>query len=118
MGFAGLSRPDREPPSRPRSVAAPRGAPDFRVRALVGLQVGPGVVLSTSPHAPRTHWDQIYLPLLEPISAEPGDEIALDIESETGGGESGIEVRWTVRHERGGRPLGDQALSIGAGWLG
>ena len=76
------------------------------------------MVLSTSPHAPRTHWDQIYLPLLSPISAEPGDEIALDIESETGGGESGIEVRWTVRHERAGRPLGRQELSIGAGWLG
>ena len=28
--------------------------------------LAPGVVLSTSPHAPRTHWDQIYLPLLEP----------------------------------------------------
>jgi protein arginine N-methyltransferase 1 len=79
--------------------------------------LAPGIVLSTSPHAPRTHWDQIYLPLLDPISAEPGDEIALAIESETGGGESGIEVRWTVRHARSGRALAEQALSIGAGWL-
>jgi protein arginine N-methyltransferase 1 len=77
----------------------------------------PGVLLSTSPYRPRTHWDQIYLPLLTPIAAEPGDEIAIAIESETGGGESGIEVSWTVRHARTGRPAAEQALSIGAGWL-
>jgi hypothetical protein len=57
------------------------------------------------------------LPLLEPIAARAGDELALAIESETGGGESGIEVRWTARHERGGSGLTEQALSIGAGWL-
>ena len=79
--------------------------------------LAPGVRLSTSPYAPRTHWDQIYLPLLTPISAERGDQIALTIEAETGGGESGIDVRWAIQHARGGRPLGEQALSIGAGWL-
>jgi protein arginine N-methyltransferase 1 len=77
----------------------------------------PGVQLSTSPYRPRTHWDQIYLPLLEPISAEPGDEIAIEIETETGGGESGIDVRWTVNHLREGQPVLEQALSIGYGWL-
>ncbi|HEY3519100.1 MAG TPA: 50S ribosomal protein L11 methyltransferase [Gammaproteobacteria bacterium] len=79
--------------------------------------LAPGVVLSTSPYAPRTHWDQIYLPLLTPIVAEPGDELAVAIESETGGDESGIEVRWTVRHAREGRTAGEQALSIASGWL-
>jgi SAM-dependent methyltransferase len=79
--------------------------------------LAPGVVLSTSPYVPRTHWDQIYLPLLAPIAAEPGDEIALAIASVTGGGESGIDVSWTVRHARDERALDEQALSIGAGWL-
>jgi protein arginine N-methyltransferase 1 len=79
--------------------------------------LAPGVVLSTSPYAPRTHWDQIYLPLLTPITAEKGDEISVAIESETGGGEGGIHVAWTVQHARGGRSAGEQALSIGAGWL-
>lgn len=79
--------------------------------------LAPGVVLSTSPHAPRTHWDQIYLPLLEPIAVDAGDALELGLESETGGGEGGIEVRWTVRHERAGRRLAEQALSIAAGWL-
>lgn len=79
--------------------------------------LAPGVVLSTSPYAPRTHWDQIYLPVLTPLSAEVGDEVTLAIETETGGDENGIEVRWTVRHERDGRSVSHQDLSIGAGWL-
>jgi SAM-dependent methyltransferase len=80
--------------------------------------LAPGVVLSTSPFAPRTHWDQIYLPLLEPVRAEPGDEVSLTLESETGGGESGIEVRWTLSQRRNGSLEGEQTLSISAGWLG
>jgi protein arginine N-methyltransferase 1 len=79
--------------------------------------LAPGVALSTSPYAPRTHWDQIYLPLLEPLAMRAGDEARLRLETETGGGESGIEVRWTVRHLRRGTVLNDQELSIGAGWL-
>lgn len=80
--------------------------------------LAPGVVLSTSPHAPRTHWDQIYLPLLEPLRLEEGDELALVLSSETGGDASGIEVRWTARQSRGGEPVATQTLSIGAGFLG
>lgn len=80
--------------------------------------LAPGIVLSTSPFAPRTHWDQIYLPLLEPVRAQPGDEVGLALETETGGGESGIEVRWTLHNSRYGLSLTDQTLSIAAGWLG
>jgi protein arginine N-methyltransferase 1 len=76
----------------------------------------PGVVLSTSPFAPRTHWDQIYLPLLEPIAAQAGDTLALDIISETGGDAGGIGVRWSARHQRGDR-VTTQTLDIGAGYL-
>jgi protein arginine N-methyltransferase 1 len=80
--------------------------------------LAPGVVLSTSPAARRTHWDQIYLPLLEPLAVAPGDELALAITSKTGGGESGIEVRWTVRHTPSGRAPVEQSLSIAEGFLG
>jgi SAM-dependent methyltransferase len=78
----------------------------------------PGVVLSTSPFGPRTHWDQIYLPLLEPLALRAGDELVLDVSSETGGGESGIDVRWTVQHRRGGATVSRQSLDIGSGYLG
>jgi protein arginine N-methyltransferase 1 len=80
--------------------------------------LAPGVVLSTSPHAPRTHWDQIYLPLLSPLTVGPRDELNLHLESETGGSESGIEVRWAVSHQRPGEKLIEQTLSIADGFLG
>jgi SAM-dependent methyltransferase len=78
----------------------------------------PEVTLSTSPHAPRTHWDQIYLPLLEPLDVRSGDDVLLRISSETGGGESGIGVTWRAEHRRGSTTLDVQELDIGQGWLG
>jgi protein arginine N-methyltransferase 1 len=78
----------------------------------------PGVVLSTSPLSPRTHWDQIYLPLLEPIAGVAGDIVAVDISSETGGGETGIDVRWTADQLRDGAVVARQSLDIGSGYLG
>jgi protein arginine N-methyltransferase 1 len=80
--------------------------------------LAPGVVLSTSPSAPRTHWDQIYLPLLEPIALASGDRLELAVSSETGGAESGIDVRWTMRQTRAEALVAEQSLSIGAGHLG
>jgi SAM-dependent methyltransferase len=102
------------------------GRAEWRLRASCELfgfalwwdcTLAPGIVLSTSPYAPRTHWDQIYLPLLSPLATAADDEVVLTIESETGGAESGIEVVWTVRHTRNGAVLCEQSLSIGAGWL-
>jgi protein arginine N-methyltransferase 1 len=78
----------------------------------------PGIVLSTSPFGRRTHWDQIYLPLLEPVTVRASDALALDVSSETGGGESGIDVRWTVEHRRGEKIVSRQSLDIGSGFLG
>ncbi len=78
----------------------------------------PGVVLSTSPFGPRTHWDQIYLPLLEPLTVSAGDALGLEVSSETGGGESGIDVRWIVEHRRGEKIVARQSLDIGRGFLG
>ena len=78
----------------------------------------PGVVLSTSPFGPRTHWDQIYLPLLEPLTVRAGDALVLEVSSETGGGESGIDVRWTVEQRHGEKVVSRQSLDIASGFLG
>jgi protein arginine N-methyltransferase 1 len=78
----------------------------------------PGVTLTTSPYAPRTHWDQIYLPLDAPLAGERGDEISLVIESETGGGEAGIDVRWQVEQRRGNARIARQAHDLGSGYIG
>jgi protein arginine N-methyltransferase 1 len=77
--------------------------------------LAPGVVLSTSPHTPRTHWDQIYLPLFEPLAVQDGDEIALQLESETGGDEGGIEVRWTVAQLRNSERVTEQPRDFKSG---
>lgn len=80
--------------------------------------LAPGVLLSTSPHAPRTHWDQIYLPLLEPLAVEAEQTLVLTVSSETGGAENGIDVRWSVERRSGGTVLERQSLSIEFGHLG
>jgi SAM-dependent methyltransferase len=80
--------------------------------------LAPGTTLSTSPFGPRTHWDQIYLPLLEPLAATPGDEIELALTSETGGAEGGIDVRWSVAQIRAGVRQNGQSLNIMQGFLG
>jgi protein arginine N-methyltransferase 1 len=80
--------------------------------------LAPGVALSTSPFQPRTHWDQIYLPLLTSLAGRAGDEIVLTISSETGGSETGIDVRWAVRQKRDGTVANSQNLSIAEGFLG
>ena len=80
--------------------------------------LAPGVVLSTSPSAPRTHWDQIYLPMLEPLTVAADDELVLALDTETGGEQDGIAVRWTVRLRRGATLVAEHALSIGDGFLG
>ena len=80
--------------------------------------LAPGVQLTTSPFGPRTHWDQIYLPLLTPLTVCASDEIVLTVASETGGTESGIEVRWAVEQKRSGATVDSQNLSIGEGFLG
>jgi protein arginine N-methyltransferase 1 len=94
-----------------------RAAPIYGFGLWWECTLVPGVTLSTSPFAPRTHWDQIYLPLLEPIAGVAGDRVELGIVSETGGGESGIAVEWTVLQRRGGAEITRQELAIVKGHL-
>jgi protein arginine N-methyltransferase 1 len=74
----------------------------------------PGVHLSTHPAAPRTHWEQLYLPLLEPVVARAGDKIAIRIDSDSRG--EGVTVKWQVDHTSGGETR-TQALDIQKGFV-
>ena len=58
-------------------------------------EVLPGITLSTSPEAPATHWEQIYLPLLAPLVAQKGSslDIALHADARLG---RGTHLRWDV----------------------
>lgn len=58
----------------------------------------PGITLSTSPAAKPTHWQQIYLPLLEPITCNAGATLRVALHSDTRP-DVGVRVRWTVQEQ-------------------
>ncbi len=78
----------------------------------------PGVDLTTSPFAAATHWEQVYAPVEHPLDASPGDQLEISLESETGGDESGIGMRWQVIQRRAGQVISRQGQDIGRGFIG
>jgi protein arginine N-methyltransferase 1 len=77
----------------------------------------PDVELTTSPFSVPTHWDQIYMPVFARLDCAAGDTVELALESETGGGESGIGLRWEVVHRRADAVLLRESRDIGRGAL-
>ena len=76
-----------------------------------------GVELSTGPLAPRTHWEQLYLPALLPIAMRPGQTLAARLRSTTSR-DNGTNVTWTLMQRDGsGRELARQALDLEKGYL-
>lgn len=75
-----------------------------------------GVSLSTAPDAPRTHWEQLYFPLLEPITAAAGDRVAVSLRSRTTE-EDGTTLKWTATHRSGGAVVSRQSLDLEKGYL-
>ncbi len=64
--------------------------------------LAPGITLSTSPFEKPTHWQQIYLPLLEPLTVKSNEtlELILDVDSRY---DVRINVEWktTVKNAQG-----------------
>lgn len=56
----------------------------------------PRTAVTTSPLAPTTHWEQIYLPLLEPARVARGETLRVSLHSDTRP-DVRIRMRWTVR---------------------
>jgi SAM-dependent methyltransferase len=80
-------------------------------------ELRPGVTLSTAPDAPRTHWEQLYYPLLRPIVGGTGETIGISLRSRSSI-EAGTHVAWTAtRLDRSGRPLDRQAMDLDQGFL-
>ncbi len=55
-----------------------------------------GVHLSTSPFEPATHWEQIFLPLLTPVTLASGSTMELTLNSDTRW-QTKINLEWFVR---------------------
>ena len=76
-----------------------------------------GVRLSTGPLDPRTHWEQLYLPALEPIRTAAGETLHARLKSTTSF-ESGTNVTWTLSvADAKGKERVRQALDLEKGFL-
>ncbi|MSR67876.1 methyltransferase domain-containing protein [Candidatus Peribacteria bacterium] len=77
-----------------------------------------GVELSTSPLAPITHWEQIYLPLLKPIECVKGSSVRLQLNSDTRW-KVKVNLTWTVRLlDQHNKELSVQEMDMKKGLIG
>ena len=77
----------------------------------------PGIVLSTSPLAPPTHWDQLYLPVLAPIGLAAGETLEVRIKASTSL-DAGTDIAWSlVVKTPAGKQRLRQDLDLAKGYL-
>jgi hypothetical protein len=66
------------------------------------VELVPGVELSTSPFEPMTHWEQVYLPLMQPLQCEEKDQVSVALRADLSSYEEvGLDFRWQVQLQRG-----------------
>lgn len=76
-----------------------------------------GISLSTSPWSKPTHWEQIYLPLLEPLQVRAGDTVQLTLASDTRH-TVGVQLVWEASVRSQGKVRTTQRLDMKNGYLG
>ncbi len=78
----------------------------------------PEITLSTDPRSEATHWEQIFLPLSEPLEVHAGESLHVEIKSDTRY-EVGVRVQWTAeRCDAKGEVLASCAMDMKNGWIG
>jgi protein arginine N-methyltransferase 1 len=76
-----------------------------------------GVTLSTGPQDARTHWEQLYLPALEPIAVGAGPTLSARLRSTTSY-ERGTNVTWGFAvSDASGRQIARQSLDLEKGFV-
>jgi SAM-dependent methyltransferase len=76
-----------------------------------------GVRLSTGPLDPRTHWEQLYLPALEPIAIAPGETLRARLKSTTSF-ETGTNLTWALSvADAKGKERVRQSMDLEKGFL-
>ncbi|MET0406905.1 MAG: 50S ribosomal protein L11 methyltransferase [Hyphomicrobium sp.] len=81
------------------------------------VELVPGIGFSTGPLSPRTHWEQLYFPLLEPIKADASDTVSISLRSKSSE-EAGTHLAWTAVHKApDGKVRARQALDLDKGYL-
>jgi protein arginine N-methyltransferase 1 len=80
-------------------------------------ELAPGVSLSTGPLHARTHWEQLYLPVLAPIAIGAGHTLGVRLRSTTSY-ERGTNVTWSFGvSDASGRQVDRQALDLEKGFV-
>jgi len=80
-------------------------------------QLSPGIVVSTAPGEARTHWEQLYFPLLSPLAVKARETVAVALRSRTSQ-EAGTHIAWTAtRRDSKGRSLERQVHDLDKGFL-
>jgi len=92
---------------RARTASVRRGTAEWRLPKATELHGfalwweceliagAPDLVLSTSPLAPPTHWEQVWLPPRAPIAAKAGDTLRLEVECDSRP-QVKINLKWTA----------------------
>jgi SAM-dependent methyltransferase len=76
-----------------------------------------GIALSTGPLDARTHWEQLYLPVLAPLTVEAGHTLTARVRSTTSYAQ-GTNVAWTFTvKDASGRQIRHQSLDLEKGFL-
>ncbi|MDP9142382.1 MAG: methyltransferase domain-containing protein [Pseudomonadota bacterium] len=105
--------PGRPAPRSRRTQAVTWKAKDLPSSLISGFALWweadllPGVQLSTSPFEIATHWEQIYLPLLDPLQIEANDTLELTLTCDTRP-DVGVRLGWNTRQLRGGKAIQTQ----------
>ncbi|NOT71131.1 MAG: methyltransferase [Hyphomicrobium sp.] len=80
-------------------------------------RLSPARFLSTGPGAARTHWEQLYFPLLEPVALKSGETVALSLRSRSSEA-AGTHLAWTATHtDVRKKQISRQALDLDKGFL-
>jgi SAM-dependent methyltransferase len=80
-------------------------------------ELADGISLSTGPLDSRTHWEQLYLPVLQPLAVEAGQTLAARMRSTTSY-QRGTNLAWTLTvRDAAGRQLSHQSLDLEKGFL-
>ncbi|MBI5412351.1 methyltransferase domain-containing protein [Candidatus Peregrinibacteria bacterium] len=88
-----------------------RPATIFGVAIWWECDVLPKISISTSPLEAPTHWEQIFLPALSPLSLQKNDTLNVSLYSNTGY-RVGIDFRWEIKTKNA-----RQKMDLKKGWI-
>ncbi|MBI3332349.1 methyltransferase domain-containing protein [Candidatus Peregrinibacteria bacterium] len=76
----------------------------------------PGITLSTSPLSAPTHWKQIFLPALMPLTLQSGDHLELSVHSDSRYHVK-INLVWKITQRRGKKVVAEQEMDMRRGQI-